>query len=69
MKDEIIKALERKYDRQETFLEKFDDIDHDKFTDHEFRILERGMYLGSMLAYEMAIITVERKFKEEKGND
>lgn len=65
MKVEIIKALERKYDRQETFLKNFDDIDHDKFTDHEFRILERGMYLGSMLAYEMAIITVERKFKEE----
>lgn len=69
VKDEIIVALERKYDRQEKFLNKFDDIDQDKFTDHEFRILEKGMHLGSMSAYEMAIITVERKFKEEKGND
>lgn len=60
----LIKTLERKYDRQDKQLEQYDDLDHESFTDHEFRILDRGMHLGAMLAYEMAIIAVERMIKD-----
>jgi len=64
--NKLIEVLERKYDRQERFLKKFDDLDHDTFTDREGRILERGMYLGAMLAYEMAIIAVERMSENDR---
>lgn len=63
---EYISAIERKYDRQERFLQNFEDLDHDTFTDREARILDRGMYLGAMLAYEMAIITAERMSKNDR---
>ncbi|UNA01431.1 hypothetical protein MG295_00014 [Bacillus phage vB_BcgM] len=63
----LIASLERKYDRQEKQLKQYVDIDHDSFTDHEFRILDRGMHLGSMLAYEMAIILVERMSKDDRN--
>lgn len=63
---EYIAAIERKYDRQERFLQNFEDLDHDTFTDREARILDRGMYLGAMLAYEMAIITAERMSKNDR---
>ncbi|QDH49707.1 hypothetical protein ANTHOS_20 [Bacillus phage Anthos] len=64
--NKLIETLERKYDRQGRFLKKFDDLDHDTFTDREGRILERGMYLGAMLAYEMAIIVVERMSENDR---
>jgi len=64
--NKLIEVLERKYDRQERFLKKFDDLDHDTFTDREGRILERGMYLGAMLAYEMAIIAVGRMSENDR---
>ncbi|ASR79466.1 hypothetical protein KAMFAM_29 [Bacillus phage Kamfam] len=66
--DKAIKSLERKYDRQEMHLQRYEDIDHTELTDKEFRILERGMHLGSMNAYEMSILVLERLKINGKNN-
>lgn len=66
--DKAIRSLERKYDRQEMHFQRYEDIDHSKLTDKEFRILERGMHLGSMNAYEMSILVLERLNRNGKNN-
>ncbi|AHZ09465.1 hypothetical protein FP74_gp028 [Bacillus phage CAM003] len=66
--DKAIKSLERKYDRQEMHLQRYEDIIHNELTDREFRILERGMHLGNMNAYDMSILVLERLKRNGKNN-
>lgn len=66
--DKAIRSLERKYDRQERILQQYEDIIHNELTDREFRILERGMHLGNMNAYDMSILVLERLKRNGKNN-
>lgn len=66
--DKAIKSIERKYDRQERMLQRYEDIDHNDLTDREFRILERGMHLGSMNGYEMSLLVLERLKRRDEAH-